>query len=303
MPMQRSDDAPALEVGEARLLVDEPCETGEGPLWHEDERALYWLDIPTGRLFRYDHAAARNELAWQHDAEVGGFTIQDDGSLLLFCSRGTILHWRDGAVTTVVEEIGAERDSRFNDVIADPEGRVLCGTMPSDAHPARLYRLDPDGSLTTVFDDIGLSNGMGYTSDGRTMFHTDTNFRTIYRLDYDRTSGEVGNRRSLVRTPEDNGAPDGMAVDASDTIWSARWNGHGIYRYSTDGDLTGYVPMPARKVSSIAFGGPDYRTAFITTALGGDERGEVEGKLAGSLFSLDLDVQGKPPFRSRIQVP
>ncbi|HEV2127276.1 MAG TPA: SMP-30/gluconolactonase/LRE family protein, partial [Thermomicrobiales bacterium] len=249
MPMHRSDDAPVLEVGEPRLLVDEPCETGEGPLWHEDEQALYWLDIPTGRLFRYDPGSQVNEVVFRHDGEIGGLTIQQDGSLLLFCSRGQVLHWNDGKTTTVIDEIPAERENRFNDVIADAEGRVYCGTLAYDGGPARLYRLDPDGSLTRLFDDIGLSNGMGFTADGCTMYHTDTNFRVIYRLDYNRATGGISNRTPLLRTPEGNGAPDGMALDAEGTIWSARYGGGRIFRYSPKGETIGIVPMPVTSVT------------------------------------------------------
>jgi D-xylonolactonase len=302
MPSSRSDDAPIIEAGRPALLVDLPCETGEGPLWHEDEQALYWLDIPPGRLYRFDPATGANELAYEHGAAIGGYTIQEDGSLLLFCARGEIVRWRDGDLTTVIEEIPAVRESRFNDVIADPEGRVYCGTMPGDTHHAQLFRLDPDGTLTTMFDDIGLSNGMGFTSDKGAMVHTDTNFRAIYRLDYDAHTGALANRRVIVRTPEDAGGPDGMTIDAEDTIWSARWGGWGLFRYSSAGELLGKVPMPVRKVSSITFGGADYRTAFITTATGGESRGEAIGALAGWLFSIDLGVQGRPPFRSRIHV-
>lgn len=301
MTTERSDDAPILNVGEPTLLVDEPCETGEGPLWHDDERVLYWLDIPTGRLFRYDPASDTNELAFQHDDPIGGSTIQEDGSLLLFCEAGAILHWRDGEVTVVIGEIPRERDTRFNDVIADPAGRVYCGTMPGDAHLAALYRLDTDGTLTQLFDDIGLSNGMGFTRDFQTMFHSDTNFRTIYRLDYDENSGAVSNRTPIVRTPKDNGAPDGMCVDSTDTIWSARYGGGGLFRYTAQGKLTGVVSLPSKNVTSVTFGSEGYRTEFVTTA-GGNQRGEENGELAGSLFSVDLGVQGKPPFRSRIMV-
>ena len=303
MATPRSDDAPVLDVGERTLLVDMPCETGEGPLWHEDEGALYWLDIPTGRLFRYDPESKSNELAYQHNAEVGGFTIQDDGSLLLFCSAGRVVRWRDGDVRVVLDEIPAERENRFNDVIADTEGRVYCGTLAYDGGPARLYRLERNGSMTMLFDDLGLSNGMGFTADGRTMFHTDTNFRVIYRLDYDRETGAITNRTPLVRTPKENGAPDGMAVDATGAIWSARYGGNGLFRYTVDGELTGVVPIPVKNVTSVAFGGPDYRTVFVTTATGGEPRGEETGRFAGSLFSVDLGVRGKPPFQSRIRVP
>jgi D-xylonolactonase len=301
MPTTRSDDAPILDVGEPVLLVDLPCETGEGPLWHEDEQVLYWLDIPPGRLYRFDPATGANELAYQHDRAVGGITIQHDGSLLLYGGAGQVVRWRDGAITTIVDEIPDERDTRFNDVIADPAGRVYCGTMPGADNRAALYRLDTDGSVSRIYDDIGQANGMGFTADLRTMFLTDTKFRAIYRMDHDRATGALANRAAIVRTPRDNGAPDGMAIDAEDTIWSARWGGWALFRYNAAGELRAKVPMPVKNVSSITFGGPDHRTAFITTATGGEPRGHEFGELAGSLFSLNLGTRGKPPFRSRIR--
>src|SRR5580698_9676078 len=112
------------------LIADYACETGENPLWHPFERRLYWCDIPKGRLFRYDPATGIHEQCFEGRV-IGGFTIQADGALLLFMDRGTIALWRDGCVTEVVSEIAAERNSRFNDVIADPHGRVFCGTMSS----------------------------------------------------------------------------------------------------------------------------------------------------------------------------
>lgn len=302
MPMPRSDDAPILDVGTPEVLVDLPCETGEGPLWHDDEQALYWLDIPPGRVYRYDPATGTNELAYEHDGAVGGFTIQEDGALLLFCAADRVLRWHDGDVTTIINEVVDLRHTRFNDVIADPAGRVYCGTMPGENRRAALYWLDRDGSLTLLFDDIGLSNGMGFTADGKTMFHTDTDFRTIYRLEYDQATGQLSDRQPLVRTPAENGAPDGMAVDAEGTIWSARWGGWGLFRYNANGELLGSVPMPAANISSITFGGPDYGTAFVTTATAGQPRGSDIGELAGSLFSIDLGVRGRPPFRSRLGI-
>lgn len=294
-----SDDGTVLDIPAPELVVDEPCETGEGPLWNEDERALYWADIPTGRLFRYLPSTETNELVYHHDGMIGGYTFQADGSVLLFGMRGQIVRWNAGAVETVVTDIPGEQDGRFNDVIADPHGRVYCGTMPTDAHLARLYRLDLDGSLTEVFDDIGLSNGFGFSPDNRVLYHTDSNNRRIFRLDYDAATGELGNRTALIQTPDDESVPDGMTVDIDGTIWSARWDGHALYRYSAGGRMLGKVPFPVRKVSSIAFGGENYATAYVTTA-GGDARGDVEGETAGSLYRLDLGVRGRAPFRSRV---
>jgi sugar lactone lactonase YvrE len=292
------DPAPAIHAT-PEVVVDLPSITGEGPLWHPQEQMLYWVDIPAGRLYRYDPVSGGNEVVFQHEAEIGGFTFQADGALLLFCSYGTILRLHQGAVTTVVASIQGEEGSRFNDVIAAPGGQVFCGTMPTGDTPGRLYRLDHDGSLTTLFDNIGCSNGFGFTADERTMYYTDTTRKVIWTISLDPVTGEIGGREELIDTSAGPGGPDGMCVDAEGTIWSARWDGNGLYRYAADGTLLGKVTFPVRKVSSVAFGGPDLATAYVTTA-GGANRGPDEGEFAGSLFRVDLGVSGKPVYFSRV---
>ena len=294
---------------EPELIADYGCVTGEGPLWHPDEQRLYWTDIPTGRMFRYDPATGEHEQFYDGDV-VGGFTIQADGALLLFMARGAIKIWRSGQSTTVVEEIPAERQTRFNDVIADPAGRVFCGTISprhdfgradtagQPAWSARLYRLDRDGTLTTLLEGIGVSNGIGFTPDRRGMYYTDTPRQEIWLFDYDEESGAISNQRLFVRTPDGDGAPDGLTVDADGYVWSARWNGGCLVRHAPDGTEVQRVRFPARKVSSATFGGPDYRDLYVTTAAG--HKKETEGPGAGALFRLRPEVPGVAEFRSRI---
>jgi len=279
------------------LIADYRCQTGEGPMWHPDEQRVYWSDIPAGRLFRYDPATGEHEQCYE-GVPVGGFTVQADGALLLFMTRGTVKAWREGELTAVVDEIPDERETRFNDVIADPAGRVFCGTMPTRDRPGRLYRLDPDGTLRMVLDGIGCSNGMGFTPDRGQMYYTDSAKREIYLFDYDRATGEISNRRVFVRTPEGEGIPDGMTVDDEGYVWSARWDGSCLVRYTPDGVEERRIAFPALKVSSVIFGGPDYTDMYVTTA-GGDHK-EKEGEGAGALFRLNLGIKGVPEFRSRI---
>lgn len=282
------------------LVANYGCETTEGPLWHAAEGALYWDDIPPGRIYRYDPATGEHALFFDAGETVGGFTIQEDGALLLFGDRGAIRLLRNGELTTLRDEIEAERGSRFNDVIADPEGRVFCGTMPDGDRPGRLYRLDPDGSLTVAIEDAGLSNGMGFSPDLTRFYHTDSDKGTITRFAYDRATGEISDPEVIVRIPGEEGVPDGMAVDAEGMLWSARWDGHHLFRYAPDGTPTGKVWFPARKVSSVTFGGPDYRDAYVTLAGGNDPASE--GASAGAVYRVDLGVAGRPPFLSRIAV-
>jgi hypothetical protein len=117
---------PVLSTGAPEVVVDHPSKTGEGPLWHEDAQRVYWVDIPAGKLFRYDPESGVNELVYTHDAQIGGYTVQHDGSLVLFCSQGKILRLIGNQTEVIIPEIEKERAGRFNDVIADPEGKQPC---------------------------------------------------------------------------------------------------------------------------------------------------------------------------------
>ena len=279
------------------LIADYGCETGEGPLWHADEKRVYWLDIPRGRMYRYDPATGAHEECYRGDV-IGGMTLQADGTLLCFMDKGAIKVWKDGFIKTIVEDIPDERESRFNDVMADPGGRVFCGTMPTEDRLGRLYRLDTDGTLTKLLEGITCSNGMGFTPDRKQMYYTDSMVNKIYLFDYDEATGDITNQRVWVRTPDGAGIPDGMTVDAEGYVWSARWDGHALVRFAPDGTEDMRIEFPAKKVSCPIFGGDEYTDLYVTTAGGQDKAQEGEG--AGALFRVRMGIRGVPEFRSRV---
>jgi D-xylonolactonase len=288
---------------EPEMIADYACEVGEGPLWHPMEKRLYWADIPAGRLFRYDPATGEHEKFYDGDV-VGGFTIQADGSLLLFMARGRVAVLRDGRLKDVVDEIPGEERLRFNDVIADPAGRVFCGTIPVDdawegSLTGKLYRLDTDGSVTEVLDGVGISNGMGFTLDRKKMYYTDT-LRGIDIFDYDQATGELSNRTPFLRVAGDAGSPDGMTVDAEGNVWSARWGGYGVFGYDPQGREIRKIEFPTNAVSSVTFGGEDYTDMYATTAMGNDKA--TNGPLAGALFRVEAGIRGLPEFLSRVSL-
>jgi D-xylono/L-arabinono-1,4-lactonase len=281
------------------LIADYACVCGEGPLWHAAEQRLYWADIANGRLFRYTPATGQHEKVYEGEG-FGGFTVQADGKLLLFMQHGAVRTWHEGQMTTIIAEIPEERDTTFNDVAADPRGRVFCGTLPTKERLGRLYRLDPDGTLTKLLEGIGCSNGIGFSLDHKLMYYTDSTKYEIYVFDYDEASGAISNQRVLARNPESEGLPDGLTVDAEGYIWSARWDGSCLVRWSPDGSAERRVAFPAKKVSSVMFGGPDLSDIYATTA-GGDLK-EQDGPLAGGLFRIKLGIRGLPEFLSRIKL-
>ncbi len=279
------------------LIANYKCHTGENPLWNPFDNALYWCDIPNGRIFRYDPTANAHELFHEGDV-IGGFTIESDGALLLFMAGGAVRRLSNGKLTTIVSEISQEKESRFNDVLADPLGRVFCGTMATPSQPGRLYRLNLDGSLTTMLEGIRCSNGMAFSLDRRRMYYADSFALEIYVFDYDAQTGSLANQRLFVKTREQDGFPDGMTIDAEGFLWSAQWDGNCVVRYCPEGIEDGRIRFPAKKVSSLTFGGPDYTDIYVTTA-GGDDPNE-NGETAGGLYRINIGIRGVAEFYSRI---
>jgi sugar lactone lactonase YvrE len=295
-----SDQTEVTVAAQLDCIADYGCETGENPLWHPMEKKLYWTDIPNGRIYRYDPATGIHERCYA-GRPVGGFTVQTDGSLLLFMDRGTVANWKDGKLTEVIAEIEEERASRFNDVIADPAGRVFCGTMSSSERKGSLYRLDLDGSVHEVLENIGCSNGMAFTLDRKGFYYTDSFAYEIYYFDYNIEDGSICNRRVFARFEESDGFPDGATLDADGCLWSAMWDGGCVVRLDATGRVEAKFPLPVRKCSSVAFGGENYADMYITTA-GGNTKSE-DGELAGALFRMKTQARGVPEFFSRIKVP
>ncbi|MGI8436133.1 MAG: SMP-30/gluconolactonase/LRE family protein [Chthoniobacterales bacterium] len=279
------------------LIADYACATGENPLWHSAEGALYWCDIPRGRIFRYDPRTGRHAICHEGTV-VGGFTVQTDGSLLLFMERGAVRVWRDGLLRTISEELDGEQESRFNDVIADPLGGVFCGTMSTPSRPGRLYRMAPDGSMSVVQEDVGCSNGLTFTLDAHAMYHTDSLSRTIYSYRFDGKTGAVTHRNTFAQLAVSDGLPDGITLDAEGCLWSAQWGGGCVLRLDPDGRELMRLRMPCPLVSSVAFGGERLQHLYITTA-GGDDRA-ANGPFAGALFRADLGIRGWPQYTSRV---
>jgi D-xylonolactonase len=299
--IQRKKDGDLVMAmdGEMQKIADYACETGENPLWHPLEQRLYWTDIPTGRMFRFDPATGMHEQFYS-GRPVGGFTIQSDGSLLLFMDRGTVVLWHNGRLNEIIAGMEDEFDSRFNDVIADPVGRVFCGTMSTETRKGRLYRMDLDGSIHIVLEDIGCSNGMAFSEDQQHFYYTDSFAQKIYRFDFSEIDGSISNQSTFSSFLEPEVFPDGCALDVNGQLWSALWGGAAVVRLDMQGEVAEKISLSVPKVSSLTFGGCDLKDMYITTA-GGNEKSK-DGQSAGALFRLRSDTQGVPQYFSRISV-
>jgi D-xylonolactonase len=262
-------------------------------VWNLERRCVYWTDIIAGRLFRLDLASAKFKVIY-HDIPVGGFTVQDNGDLLLFRVNDIALLRLDGSVS-VLRPFADEGMARFNDVIADPTGRVFAGTIGNTDESGGLYRFERDGLVTKLLAGTGCSNGMGFSRDCKTFYWACSTTRRIFQFDYDQASGDICNRRLFYEASSGEGIPDGLAVDVKGCVWSARWGGAVVVRHAPNGQVLGSIQFTAKNVTSVCFGGEKLDQLFITSAKEGDR-----ASAAGSLFQTCLPVRGLRRFKSRI---
>jgi D-xylono/L-arabinono-1,4-lactonase len=285
------------------LVASSGCEIGENPLWHRDMARLFFVDIPAGTIHTYDPAKQDCSIL-RRTRITGGFTLQQDGSLLLF-QDGRIATLRlDGTLRQVASD-QCPSNERFNDVIADPEGRVFAGTMGGNG---RILRFDLDGTVTEIADGFQGPNGMGFTPDLRGLYFTDSPARRIYHFDYDRKTGSLSNRRTFAEIPPDEGLPDGMTVDAEGCVWSAIWFGGRLKRYARDGRWDRNVFLPVVQVSSVTFGGAELTDMYITTTSSTTADSlrpaacDPKAARGGGLYRARVPgIRGTLPFRSRIR--
>lgn len=282
---------------DVQCVLDARAELGECPVWSAREQALYWVDIRAPALHRLDPGSGATR-SWPLPSRVGSFGLREAGGAVVALVDG--FHLLDLVTGDLTFLAGPEpvAGTRFNDGKVSPDGRFFAGTMDEErlARPiAALYRLDPDGSMATVVDGLIVSNGLAWSADGRTMFHSDSKAEVVWTYDYDPASGTVGHRRELARPTEEQGRPDGGATDERGYYWSAGVSAGVLNRWAPDGSLDCSIPLPCSNPTAPCFGGPDLRTIFVTS-LRHDVPAEVlaEKPLSGGIFAVQVDVPGVP---------
>jgi sugar lactone lactonase YvrE len=283
-------------------VLDARAELGECPVWSVPEQVLYWIDIRAPAMHRFDPVAGEDR-SWPLPSRVGSFALREAGGAVVALVDGFhLLDFDTGAVRFLT---GPEHvlGTRFNDGKVSPDGRFWAGTMDEEllSRPiATLYRLDPDGGLHAMVGNLIVSNGLAWTADGRTMYHSDSKGPIIWAYDYDPFTGAIANRRVLAEPTEQIGRPDGAAVDEDGYYWSAGISAGVLNRWSPQGQLVRSIPLPCSNPTAPCFGGPDMKTIFVTS-LRHDLPPDVlaEKPLSGGIFSIRADVPGVPISRFR----
>jgi len=277
---------------------------GEGAVWHAAHNALYWADINRFLVHRF-HPAAGTVESWHFDEPVTAvnLTTDDDTFALTLASRAVLWSPRTHPEFKAVYTLAGAPAMRLNEARVDPRGSLWAGTMRNNVGPRGehldvqfaggvLYRVDPDGHVTEWKHDIGISNTMAWSPDQKTFYFGDSEANVLWAFDYDAQTGSIANERTLL-VNFGRGLPDGSAMDAEGFLWNARYDGGCVVRIAPDGRVDRVVELTISRPTTCAFGGPDRKTLYITSARSAEQ-------FSGSLFALELEVSGVPDAQFRL---
>lgn len=290
-----------LTDGDVQVLFDMPMHLGECPLWHPEEAVLYWIDIAGRAVHRFDPQIAAHK-QWAMPSEPGCIAWCASGGLIVALRTGVaLLDTVSGSLRPLVDAPYDITKARFNDGRCDAAGRLWVGTIyePRDQPLGSLYCVVRN-TIHDIAKPVTVSNGVAFSSDGRTLYHADTTAHRITAYDLDVVTGGVGGGRCFKQFSSDKaanygGRPDGAAVDSENAYWCAMYEGGRILRLSPNGDVLREIPLPFLCPTMIAFGGHDFRTMYITSVR--QNRSETElarYPLSGCVVAMRVDVPGRP---------
>ena len=257
----------------------------EGPRAAPDG-SLYFSDVHNGGVRRL-HPDGSLDVVVPKRRGVGGIALHADGGVVV--SGKNICHVRDGVTRVLYErdDVGG-----FNDLFTDDLGRVYVGSLRDDPFTVTgddrktgdAYRIDSEGHATTIYDGVGLSNGIGFSPDRRRIYHADTAARSVIAHDLDDTGNVITSSRRAFATLT-RGLPDGLAVDTDGGVWVAAYGGGCVSRFAADGLLDRHIDVPAKSVTSLCFAGPTLNELIVVTADNTDDPSR-----AGTIFRLSADL-------------
>ena len=263
----------------------------EGPVW-DPAKGLYFSDVLGGGIHLLDRAGEVS-LAVPKRRGVGGLALHADGGLI--ASGRDIVHvsLADHNMRVLLAQTAADGAVGFNDLTTDARGRVYAGSIAfavfkaEEMKPGNLYVIDGAGKARQISDGILLTNGLGFSPDGRRLYHSDALRELIRVYDVDE-DGSVGHWRAFAATGTGS-VPDGLKVAADGSVWVADAHNGRVAVFESDGRHRRDIAVPRPMVTSLCFGGDDLRDLYIVT---GSWQGPTER--SGAIYRLRSDVAGLP---------
>ncbi len=281
-------------MSNVKCIWDAGATLGEGPVWVARDKALYWVDIKQSFLHRYSVTDGAQK-SWRYPGQISSVAPHFKGGFIATFSNGVYyLDIETGSTTLIADPEKGLPGNRMNDGCCDMHGNFWFGSMDDACreNSGTFYRMDNDGQCRAVINGFAVTNGPAFTEDGKTIYYTDTNNRTVYQAGLGK-EGNLSDKKIFVRFSETEGRPDGMCLDLENYVWIAHWGGSRVTRFTPDGEVERIIDIPAPNVTKCVFGGPEMKTLYITTARIDMSDQDLEiYPMAGGLFCCEVDVTG-----------
>ena len=270
----------------------------EGPTWIND-RGLLFSDVIKGGVYLLDHLNNVSPIV-EHRRGIGGIAIHQENGLIVG-GRNIAYKSFTGDKTTILLCNDVTEDALgFNDLTTDSKGRVYVGSVAfkvfsdDEMIPGHLHVIDLDGSVRTISDGVMLTNGLGFSPDGRTLYHADARDAVVRQYEVS-PDGNVSDWKPFVQA--NNGHPDGLAVAEDGSVWIAMAYGSRVDVFESNGALRESLPVPLPMVTSVCFGGPDLKDLYVVT---GSRGGPSD--ICGTIFRMRVDVPGLPISEAKVSL-
>ncbi len=270
----------------------------EGPTWIND-RGLLFSDVIKGGVYLLDHLNNVSPIV-EHRRGIGGIAIHQENGLIVG-GRNIAYKSFTGDKTTILLSNDVTEDAvGFNDLTTDSKGRVYVGSVAfkvfsdDEMIPGHLHVIDLDGSVRTISDGVMLTNGLGFSPDGRTLYHADARDAVVRQYEVS-PDGNVSDWKPFVQA--NNGHPDGLAVAEDGSVWIAMAYGSRVDVFESNGALRESLPVPLPMVTSVCFGGPDLKDLYVVT---GSRGGPSD--ICGTIFRMRVDVRGLPISQAKVSL-
>jgi L-arabinonolactonase len=277
---------------------------GESPIWDDRVRALYWSDQLGQRVRRFAPATGAY-CEWKVPKLLGSIALtEDDNELLVVLADGFYrLDLTSGLCNCLLEVRQPRPGVRLNEGRCDRAGRLIAGSVVTDGGDpvGTLYRVSGDLKIEVLREGMVIPNTVCFNLAGDKFYYACSRAGVITVREYARGGHLVGAEREFVDVRPYGRAPDGATVDAEDCIWVALIMSGMILRFRPDGTLDRKIECPVPHPSSLAFGGPELDTLYVTTVRETGMLIKSDHPASGSLLAIrGLDVRGVSESRFRI---
>lgn len=278
------------------LVLDTQSDLGEGAIWNHKTGELMWVNI-TGKILNFYNPKLKYNKEMFTGQMIGTVVPSESGKAMIALENGFYqFDPETGSKHFIIDPEKKISGNRFNDGKCDPAGRFWAGTMSMEGKKkaGALYRLDPDSTVHKMIEGVTTSNGIVWSPDHTKMYYIDTPTRKVMAWNYNNETGEISNPQTAIEVPEDMGFPDGMTIDSEGNVWIALWGGEAVGCWNPEtGELLRTIDVPAKNVTSCAFGDDDLGTLYITTARQNTNEKELEKfPHAGGVFKIRPGVKG-----------